>query len=287
MVTPITGELVVTSASGLRWKTRAFMLVVFLLGCAGGYSLFKYQDGRMQNVRLDARFVELNNSYSKRISHLDELIKLFDEQFFDENAYSRFADRQQIKLDEYKTRLQEHKRKVEVEQVAYKIRLLASNVSRQYSYVIADSIHAWAEPYGNDPDMLVALAYVESHFEKKRVSDKGAIGLTQVMPSWIQCNYPKIICNELRFIKSKEELAENDDKNIRAGSAILSFMLQKADGRWDQALASYDMGRVKGGANNAGKAYDLTYAKKVLGVYTRLKQMESQKAALLKKRSAG
>ena len=172
---------------------------------------------------------------------------------------------------------------MEVEQIANKIRLLASHVNPEYALVIADSIHNWSGPNGIDPDMLVALTYIESRFKRVQVSNKGALGLTQVMPAWINCRYPNRICKQLSFLKDRADLAEDDDKNIRAGSTILKFMLEKSKGRWDQALASYNLGWVKvGNQVEAGQDYDYTYAKKVLRVYTRLKQMALQQTAALK-----
>lgn len=285
MASVITGELVVESASRLRWKTRAFLFALTVLLIGGGYSRLQWIETKEQNARLDAQIVKQNIFYNQRIQHLSSLIDLFEKEFFGEEA-NKLTNQQRGKLDEYRAKLHEHKRKVEVEQIANKIGLLATHVDPEYALVIASSIYSWSEPNGIDPDMLVALTYTESRFKRQQVSNKGALGLTQVMPAWVKCRYPRTICKELNFVQTREDLADNVDKNIRAGSTILKFMLKKANGKWDQALASYNLGWVKVGSQvEAGEEYDYTYAKKVLQIYTRLKQMDLRQAASVNKAS--
>lgn len=271
-------EFVIANAHHLRLKTRVFLYIVTLLAAGGAYSGYNWYETQRENTRLDNQIASLNHSYSERIASLSSLIDLFEGEFLKKGADISGLERN--KVGEYREKLQAYKRRMEVEQIADKIRLLASHVDTEYAMEIADSIHKWATPYGNDPDMLVALAYVESHFKPAQISNKGALGLTQVMPAWVNCENPRKICNELSFIQSVDDLANNVDKNIRAGSAILKFMLQQSDGKWDHALASYNLGWNKVSSEvGAGVELDYIYAKKVLRVYTRLKQMELHQTA--------
>lgn len=271
-------EFVIANAHHLRLRTRLFLYLVAVLALAGGFSGYNWYQTQKENTRLDNQIATLNQAYSERISSLSSLIDLFETEFLKKG--SAIAELERGKADEYREKLRDYKRQMEVEQIADKIRLLASYVDADYAMQIADAIHSWASPYGNDPDMLVALAFVESSFKPGQVSNKGALGLTQVMPVWVNCENPRKICHELNFIPSVEELATNVHTNIRAGSALLKFMLEQSKGKWDHALASYNLGWNKVGSEvEAGNDLDYIYAKKVLRVYTRLKQMELHQTA--------
>ena len=276
-------EFVIANAHHLRLKTRIFLYVVAILSFGGIYSGYNWYETQRENSRLDAQIAGLNQSYNERITSLSGLIDIFEGEFLKKGA--NISGLERGKIDEYRDKLRAYKRRMEIEQIADKIRLLASHVETEYAMEIADSIHKWATPYGNDPDMLVALAYVESSFKPSQVSNKGALGLTQVMPSWVNCENPKKICHELSFVQSADDLANDVDKNIRAGSAILKFMLQQSKGKWDHALASYNLGWNKVGSEvEAGNDLDYIYAKKVLRVYTRLKQIELHQTAAAEER---
>ena len=96
------------------------------------------------------------------------------------------------------------------------------------------------------PELLTALIVVESSANHIAVSNKGAIGLTQVMPRLWQC-------------KKKELL--NPYKNIEIGSGILKYYIDKHGIRG--GLSSYNSGR---------KNRSLRYAHYVLKVAENLQK---------------
>jgi len=96
------------------------------------------------------------------------------------------------------------------------------------------------------PELLTALIVVESSANHIAVSNKGAIGLTQVMPRIWQC-------------KKKELL--NPYKNIEIGSGILKYYIDKHGIRG--GLSSYNSGR---------KNRSLRYARYVLKIAENLQK---------------
>lgn len=49
---------------------------------------------------------------------------------------------------------------------------------------IATSVIKWGEHFGQDPALLLAIAKVESTFNKYAISPVGAMGILQVLPRW-------------------------------------------------------------------------------------------------------
>lgn len=86
-----------------------------------------------------------------------------------------------------------------------------------------------------DPDLVLAVMHVESFFDPYAISRVGAQGLMQVMPFW------------------RKELGRDQDNlthietNIRYGTTILAYYIERADGDLVDALARYNgsRGRLK------------------------------------------
>lgn len=89
-------------------------------------------------------------------------------------------------------------------------------------------IHKEASRAGLQPEIVLALIQVESHFNQYAVSSAGAQGMMQVMPFW------------------KKEIGRPDDNlihtptNLRYGCTILKYYLDKEKGRLADALARYN-----------------------------------------------
>ncbi|WP_305857150.1 transglycosylase SLT domain-containing protein [Balneatrix alpica] len=85
-----------------------------------------------------------------------------------------------------------------------------------------------AAEYQLDPDLLLAIMHVESHFDRFAVSRAGAIGVMQIMGFWRQ--------------ELEQEGANLLDTptNIRMGSRILHHYLQREQGRIAWALSRYN-----------------------------------------------
>jgi soluble lytic murein transglycosylase-like protein len=90
------------------------------------------------------------------------------------------------------------------------------------------SVHRAATRAGLQPEVVLAVIEVESHFDRFALSPAGAQGIMQVMPFW------------------KHEIGRPDDNlidletNLRYGCTILKYYLDKANGRIAEALARYN-----------------------------------------------
>ena len=93
-------------------------------------------------------------------------------------------------------------------------------------------IDAAANAYGHDADLLRAIIQVESGFDAKAVSSKGAIGLMQVMPA-----------TAARLGLADPDRALFDpEANVRTGARYLRQLMDTFDGRPDLAVAAYNAG---------------------------------------------
>jgi len=92
----------------------------------------------------------------------------------------------------------------------------------------ADLIAGAAERHELDPVLLTALAQVESAFDPRAVSPKGARGLLQLMPATAD-----------RFGVVD---AFDAGENVEGGARYLRWLLERYGGRTDLALAGYNAG---------------------------------------------
>ena len=125
-----------------------------------------------------------------------------------------------------------------------------------------------AEKHEIKPEVLVSLIFVESSFRRKAVSNKGACGLTQVMPKYTGKHSPvrKYSCDQLK----------SPYTSIRAGSKILRWWINYHDGDLKRALCSYNAGFRCGNKRKKVSKYGMKYAKKVLK-YTKILKSEISK----------
>ena len=100
---------------------------------------------------------------------------------------------------------------------------------------IRRAITFYAKRYRLDPSLLRAVIKTESNFRQDAVSQKGAVGLMQLMPE---------TAATLRVADVYDSL-----QNIRGGAKQLRYLLNLYDGDMSLALAAYNAGvrRVKGG----------------------------------------
>ena len=91
-----------------------------------------------------------------------------------------------------------------------------------------------AREVGVAPRLALSMAKVESRFDHKAVSPKGAIGVLQVMPhvAWEE------------YEVSAEKLFD-PDVNIRVGLTVMKSLLQRFDQNVDLSLAAYNAGPSK------------------------------------------
>ncbi len=87
--------------------------------------------------------------------------------------------------------------------------------------------------YELDPYLLLFLTFVESGFDAQAKSNKGALGMMQVMPNvWI---------DSISFISTDRDLMD-PYLNIHAGAHVLRHYLNRADGDLRLALLMYNRG---------------------------------------------
>jgi soluble lytic murein transglycosylase-like protein len=94
----------------------------------------------------------------------------------------------------------------------------------QYDDIIQEASHS----YGLSFSLLKAMIRVESNFDSKAVSKKGALGLMQIMP---------------RNLTSLNILDPYDPKdNIMGGARYFKSLIERFDGKLPLALAAYNAG---------------------------------------------
>jgi soluble lytic murein transglycosylase-like protein len=91
-----------------------------------------------------------------------------------------------------------------------------------------------ARELGIAPRLALSMAKVESKFDHKAVSPKGAIGVLQVMPhvAWEGYDVPA-------------EKLFDPDVNIRIGLTFMKSLLRRFDQNLDLSLAAYNAGPTK------------------------------------------
>jgi soluble lytic murein transglycosylase-like protein len=104
----------------------------------------------------------------------------------------------------------------------------ATPVSFRPRGAFSDLIAEHATAHGLDPNLVRAVIQVESAFNPRAVSPKGAMGLMQLMPA------------------TASEFGVSDPfdpaENIRAGVAYLRRLLDRYENRVELALAAYNAG---------------------------------------------
>jgi hypothetical protein len=91
-----------------------------------------------------------------------------------------------------------------------------------------------AREVGVAPGLALSMAKVESKFDHKAVSPKGAIGVLQIMPHVAREEYD--VPAEKLF---------DPDTNIRIGLRVMKSLLQRFDHNLDLSLAAYNAGPSK------------------------------------------
>ncbi len=105
-------------------------------------------------------------------------------------------------------------------------------------------VYREASLQGLDPDLVLAVMQIESHFNRFAVSSVGAQGLMQVMPFW-----------RLEIGRPQDNLIAVET-NIRYGTVILAHYIEVAKGDLVDALARYNGSRGR-----------LKYPEKVIGAW--------------------
>ncbi|MGE5444009.1 MAG: transglycosylase SLT domain-containing protein [Ignavibacteriales bacterium] len=123
-----------------------------------------------------------------------------------------------------------------------------------------DEILRAAKQYDIDPDLVKAVIKVESNFNSTAVSQKGAIGVMQLMP------------------ETAQDYSVNDPfnptENINGGTKYLKDLMEMFNGNLQLALAAYNAGQnavIKYGFKIPPYAETIDYVERVLNHYSNLK----------------
>lgn len=91
----------------------------------------------------------------------------------------------------------------------------------------------WSKYYGVPPDLLQALAWVESGWQRTVHSRTGAIGIGQLQPDTV---------DHVRLLIGRRLDPYNSDDNIRMSARFLRFLLDGTGGDTSLTLAAYYQG---------------------------------------------
>ena len=108
-------------------------------------------------------------------------------------------------------------------------------------------IDKYAEEFSLEKELLTALIYVESRFNKSSESPKGAVGLMQLMPSTAYWIAEELGHNNFTLTDLREP-----EINIKFGSWYFSYLFQKFDKNLIKTIAAYNAGEnnVRNWINN-------------------------------------
>lgn len=107
-----------------------------------------------------------------------------------------------------------------------------------YPIHFEDEIRLQAEEYDVDPYLIAAIIRVESNFKTGKESNKGAVGIMQLMPTtatWAieMAKLPEVTLDQIKYEVSP---------NIQLGTWYLSYLFKQFDGNRALAIAAYNAG---------------------------------------------
>ena len=137
----------------------------------------------------------------------------------------------------------------------FKERRLSTGFASVPDNELLPRIDLYAKQAGLDPRLVRAVVQVESGYNSRALSNKGAMGLMQLMPGTAR-----------QFSVSD---AYDPDQNLRAGTSYLRSLLDSFQGRLEHALAGYNAGPGAVAKYRGVPPYRETkdYLERVLGLY--------------------
>lgn len=129
------------------------------------------------------------------------------------------------------------------------------NNTYQHFASIENHIKEYSFKYELDPELIKAVIKVESNYNPRAVSSKGAIGLMQLLPSTAK----------LMGVNNPYNIKEN----IYGGCKYLKYLLEEFSGDLKLALAAYNSGKETVLQYKGIPPFKETinYVKKVMNIY--------------------
>ncbi len=153
-----------------------------------------------------------------------------------------------------------------IDQIVKAISMFQPNLEKRYTIHYANIIQNESIKYGYDWRLVVAIMKAESNFDKHAISEKGAIGLMQIMPETAEWLSPKLNYEYLGISSLYDP-----EFNIRLGIQYLN-MLHDRFGDIDRAIIAYNKGPKKLMRDiNSGKEAESEFLEKVKIYYAHLK----------------
>jgi len=113
-------------------------------------------------------------------------------------------------------------------------------IKTKYPLEYQKEISRYAEEYGLDPYLVCAVIWTESKFDPDAYSQRGAIGLMQIMPEtgeWI--------AGKLDIADFETKMLYDPQINIRFGCWYLGYLSERFDGDVTKICAGYNAGPNK------------------------------------------
>lgn len=129
-----------------------------------------------------------------------------------------------------------NQKKMSVELELFQYILRYSKLKHDVAFELAGEIVDNCEKYDVNPYLVLAVIKVESNFKPKAVSNMGAVGLMQLMPSTA-----KYIANKYEFRFTGRNSLFDPATNVRLGVAYLSLLDQRYN-NMEHALWAYNYG---------------------------------------------
>jgi hypothetical protein len=142
------------------------------------------------------------------------------------------------------------------------------NKSAQFK-AMRRAVQMAAKTHNLDAELLQAIIATESGFDHTVVSNKGAVGLMQLLPSTAQDM--GVQADSAGDINSK---LTDPKTNIMAGARYMRYLVSKYPGQIELAVAAYNAGEgsVRSAGNQVPKFKETqNYVRAVLGLYASLK----------------
>lgn len=155
--------------------------------------------------------------------------------------------------------------KTSEEEIFKLILRLSDEISTSDARNLAKLIGEECENYELDPFLILAMIQVESRFDPIAVSNRGAIGLMQVMPGTAS-----FVAEELGISINAGKSLYDPLINVRLGMYYISFLIERFESIHD-ALVAYSVGPTRFQTTRSHKKQFPSYVRKVLNFKSLLK----------------